>query len=451
MLTRCKNFCTSRKIVVALFLLLTGSLLAATIFPQSRGGRPAAGGDGTASSGLPELLGLDHIFSTWWFVGLSALFVFSLLLSTLDQYRAARRKVAEPPAAGDEGYAPCTLGVEQVAAILRREGYRLLAEKAGIFRYVKGAVGYWGNFSLHLGMVVTLAFSLVYVLTEHRMIVRVVEQETIPVRPGSHPERKGFFAGTLPLPDAVVLEGLDAQFHANDAVKHISSNLLFADKAGGHQTLKVGQSDKQTYRDLIVYQQNAFGLTFYLDFAPAGGEAFRQVLMLPMPMKRDAAAYGRADIDNGRYLLKAKFYANADRSGMSPQNPQLVLRLYDREQLLGEVTMVDGIAEQLGPYTVTLHGSRWWTEILFEGSRGMLGIFCGFGILFFGGMLAFFAVPREVLLRCAGERAELRWRAARFHHFYLDEYAIIAGSCLGDVGGTSDVTRSQDTGSTETT
>jgi len=82
MMKKAKAFITARSTVLSLILSLTAGIIAAVIFPQTDA-MPLAGGNG--QTGVPnqglsfvEFLGLDHVFSTWWFVALSVLFVVTL-------------------------------------------------------------------------------------------------------------------------------------------------------------------------------------------------------------------------------------------------------------------------------------------------------------------------------------------------------------------------------------
>lgn len=428
MLKRIKRFFTTRATVLALILLLAASLAIAVVVPQ-------VGGDGRLLAGpLVAALGLNRIFSTWWFVALALLFVISLLFSTVDQFKAARSRTFQPPHGSGEGALASPRSAVQLDAELRAAGYRRLAAGPAGVRYVKAALGYWGNFLLHLGMTLTVVFALVYVVTEHRAIIRVVSGESLPLKPGDYAERRGLLAGRLSLPAAITLVRLTPEFWEQDQLKALTSELVFFAADGHQRQLKVALSDKSRYHDLIVYQQPAFGNAFLVEFTAGDGRGFDQVFPLPMPSRRDRAGYGTFPLDDGRYLIKAKYYATADRSGIVPTTPQLVLRLYDGPRLVAETPLLIGQAGRLGPYAVKLAEVRWWTDLLFDGSRGTAGIFGGFALLLAGGLLAFFAVPREVVVRPAATGCTVTWRATRFADFYEEERAALLARCRGEGG-----------------
>lgn len=429
---RIKRFLVARGTILVILLLLTLCVAAANIVPQrvreSDGmtGAPAAAG---GFARLVTAVGLDHVFSTWWFVALTLLFLASLLASTGDQYRLARgRSLQRPvPGGGEEG-CPVLVSPEGLAAALGREGYRLMAEADGARRYVRAVWGYWGNVLLHLGMVVVVIFSLVYILTEHRVIAQVVGGEPLDLRSGL-PERRGLLARPLPLPETVVLDRLIPQFWANDSLKSLDSELTFKN-AGRAEPFAVGVNDKGRYRGMIVYQRNNFGTAFLLEYSRDGVRPERRVFYLPMPLRREKAAYGNDTIDG--YLLKAKYYASPDRKRMLPVEPILTLRLMQGEGGLGEASLRPGETGTIGPYRITLHDARWWTELLFEGSRGTAGIFTGFALLLVGGALAYFVAPREVVVVTGEGGTRAWWRAVRFTDFYRAERERIHSLCKGD-------------------
>lgn len=434
MLKRLKTVLTARSTGLALILFLTASLTAAVIVPQ--GGRRFDAG-ATGSAPLPphpllQLIGLDHVFSTWWFTALAVIFAFSLLLSTFAQFRSARERMRQPPGETGESGMPTPLSREQVGLILARSGYRPLAVAAGAARYVKLWPGYWGSFLFHLGMTITVACSLVYVLTENRVGIHAVSGSGVPVDPAADTFRRGLLARPLPLPEQVMLTRLEPAYAENDHLEDLTSRYIFYDRQRGTEEIRLGVNDQRRYHGLLVYQLTRFGNAFSLEFRNGPGGDFRQTVRLPMPQRRDKAGYGTFPLEHSSLLLKTKYYTSADRSGMNPENPQLVLRLYDGERLLAETTLLRGQTGRLGTYDVTLEGVEWWVDILFEGSMGTLGIFSGFCLLLCGGAVIYFAIPREVVVRDAGAGCTLQWSVPRFVDSYREERDLILSQCKGE-------------------
>ena len=430
---RIKTLFTTRSTALALILLLTTSVAITNFIPQTGAITSAvatAEGGHTVFSRLVTALGMNHVFSTRWFLLLALFFLITLILSTCDQFLLARAKTTQAPQMVNRGE-PVLLGVSIASfqALLEKNGYRCLAESPDCRRYVKSAAGYWGNFLLHLGMTVTVLFALIYILTEHRVIVRLVSGETTSLLPHDYAERRGVLAGNLPLPPEIGLVRLDPEFWENDQLKALSSELLLYYQGEAPQPIQVGISAKSSSRGMTVYQQNTFGNLFLLEFRDDKAGILQQSIALPMPPHRDKAGYGNFALPGGRFTVKAKYYADTDKKGIMPVNPLLVLRLFEDDRILAETTLTNGQQRRFGPYDLKLLGVAWWTEILFEGSRGTTGIFTGFFLLLCGGGLAYFVVPREALLCRAGSGYTFYWRATRFPAFYQEEQEDLMRCC----------------------
>jgi hypothetical protein len=432
MLGRTWSALTARWTVLTLLLVLVAVMTVAAIVPQAGfddPGAAAAAGQARPRGGLVAAAGLDHVFSTWWFAALSLLFVLALSLSTLEQLRLARARMRQPPGEGSAGI-PSPLPPAEVSAILSREGYRRLAEGPGGIRHVRNWSGFWGSFLLHAGMTLTVLSSVAYVLTEHRARLHVVSGQTVRVEPGTYPRKRGLLAREIPLPWEVNLSRVEPTFGANDQLLDVASQAVFTDRAGASSEVRVAVNDFQDWRGLVVYQLVKYGNAFFLELDDGTGTARDVLVELPYPDKRGVASYGSVSLDGGR-TLKAKYFPSADHRELLPKDPQLVLRLVEGEQILGEATLQEGNAGRLGPWTVRLARVGWWTDLLFEGSLGTTGIFAGFAVLLLGSALTFFAVPREVIVRARSGGSAVQWRGTRFTDLYQEERERVLSRCTG--------------------
>jgi hypothetical protein len=422
------KFLTSRSTVIALFSAICVALLIASAVPQraSLGGKipPWVEKLPEGLRFLSTLLGLDNIVGSGWFAVLVTLFWISLVVSTLSQYRAARTLANQlPPAAVPQesvriGATPAT-----IAGVARESGYRPAGVAGGIQRYVKNRIGYWGNFLLHVGLVTAVFFSLVYVLTQHRVLLRLTGQELTRLSSGNVQELRGVMAQQRKLPYSVVLNTMEPRFWGNDKLEHLASELYFTGEPGGEpRRVDVALSDKSHYGPFIVYQVNAFGRTFDLEFISERGEIHRERLYLPYPPRRDAAGYGEMAIPGTDLLLKGKFYADAERKSMKLNEPPLTLRLNRGKELLGEVPLTIGAAGRLGPFRVRLAQSEWWTDILLDGTRGTFGIFAGFALILAGVLCSYCLVPREIIVRESDGEVTVQHVVRRFAQFYGEEF-----------------------------
>jgi cytochrome c biogenesis protein len=422
------KFLTARSTVIALFTAISAALLVASSVPQ----RSSLGGKTPEWVGkLPEnlhflttRLGLDYIVGSSWFAILVTLFWISLVISTVSQYSATRALINRiPPSAIPPESIRLDISIDAFAEAAKTAGYQPEENINGIHRYVKNRIGYWGNFLLHIGLVTSVLFSLVYILTQHRVLIRLTGQELTRLTPENVQELRGALPLQQKLPYSVVLKTLTPRFWANDKLESLTSELYFTDQAGGEpQRVEIAVSDKSQYGPYLVYQANAYGRAFDLEFEPVPGEVHRERLYLPYPAKRDVAGYGEMVVAGTDFLLKGKFYADAERKSIQLNTPSLALRLYRGKELQGEVTLTSGANAQLGPLTVRLVQSEWWTDIMLDGTRGTAGIFTGFALILAGVLYSYCLVLREIIVRESGGVIYVQHVVRRFAPFYREEF-----------------------------
>jgi cytochrome c biogenesis protein len=435
------KFLTSRSTIITLFTAISAALLIASFVPQ----RASLGGQTPQwVEKLPDslqfvsgLLGLDNIVGSGWFAILVALFWISLVISTVSQFSAIRALVQRiPPAEVPQECIRIDIAPAAFSEVAQTAGYRLAGSAEGVERYVKNRIGYWGNFLLHVGLVTAVFFSLVYVLTQHRVLIRLTGQEITRLSTGNVQELRGVLPQQSRLPYSVVLKSLEPRFWPNDKLEYLSSELYFTGQPGGDpRRVDIAVSDKSQFGPYIVYQANAYGRAFDLEFKTARGEMRRERLFLPYPPRRDVAGYGEMALAGTDLLLKAKFYADAERTSMKLHESPLTVRLYRGKELLGEATLTTGSTGQLGPFTVKLAQSEWWTDVLLDGTRGISGIFSGFALILAGVLASYCLVPREIIVREADGGIYVQHVARRFAQFYREEFdeLIQKARSTGDV------------------
>jgi hypothetical protein len=422
------NFLTARSTVITLFAAICVALLVASSIPQqaSLGGKSPEW-VGRLPDGLRFLttwLKLDHIVGSGWFAILVALFWLSLTISTLAQYSVtsalAKRipSTVVPPESTRVDVSPATF-----AGCVEGTGYHLVGNADGVQRFVKNRTGLWGNFLLHVGLVTAVFFSMIYVVTQHRVLVRLTGQELTHLTPENVQELRGVLPMKQQLPYSAVLKKLEPRFWGNDKLEYLSSELYITDQPGGEpRRVDVALSDKSSYGPYIVYQANAYGRAFDLELESARGERLRTRMYLPYPAKRNVAAYGEMAVTGTDLLLKAKYFADAEHVSMKLNRSPFSVRLYRGKELLGESVLAPGASEHLGPFVVRLVQVEWWTDILLDDTRGTAGIFFGFTLILAGVLSSYCLVPREIIVRESDGQIFVQHVARRFAQFYREEF-----------------------------
>ncbi len=87
--------------------------------------------------------------------------------------------------------------------------------------------------------------------------------------------------------------------------------------------------------------------------------------------------------------------------------------------------LAPGSTGRLGPVTVRLAASAWWTDILLDGTHGTAGIFAGFALILAGVLGSYCLVPREIIVWEGEGGIRAQQVARRFALFYGEEFGEI--------------------------
>jgi cytochrome c biogenesis protein len=426
-----RRFFLSRKTIFSLILLILIAIIIAYVFPQrfitTEEQMVEWRNHHSAWVSWVDRFGLDRVYTTPWFAALLFAFLLTLIISTFKQIKISIRKTFEHGVASAEKNIAVNATEEEIKTAIKRLGYLQIAKNHEILRFVKHPWGYWGNVLLHLGIVLVIASSLIIVLTEKRGLLHLVEGELyVPGTPWLM-EYNGILAGHFILPEAVMLDHVLPGFWENDSLKDLKTTISFSDPQGKIKRYELGINQKVDFRGVRVYQEQSFGHAFFVTLADKIGTRNGLILQIENPDKRDKASYGNFQSDRIPYLLKTKYFVDADKKSMLSQNPLLIMRLVDKGRVISEVLLKKGGSGQLGPYTATLDNVSMWAGMIFVDITGMPGIFLGFFIIIIGGGLTYFMPPREFHIR--KEESGLfiiNWKATRFESFYREEYEKIA-------------------------
>lgn len=425
-----KRFFLSRKTIFALIILALGSIVVAYIFPQrfSSSSETLRLWQEAHPFWVPwvERLGLDHVYFTPWFAVLLFTFSLTLAVSTYEQVKLSIKKTFGKEMTSGGKSLEVTGSEEDLVAAIKQEGYLQTTKAPEFLRLVKHPWGYWGNVLLHLGILLTIVSSLLIVLTQKRGLLQLIEGEVY--IPGSRwtVEDNGILAGAFILPEAVRLNRVTAEFWETDNLKQLTTSISFISPQGRFTPYMLAINQILHYRGLRVYQGQSFGTVFFVELEDREGRRDTIMLHIGNPAGRDKPGYGDFRFEGIPYLLKAKYFVDAEKQSMNSMNPLLVMRLMDREQIAGEVSLKQGESGALGPYNAKLVGVSRWAGLIFVDLTGMPGIFFGFFIIILGGGLTYFFPPREFLVRKEEEGFSLSWRAARFEGFYQEEFKKIS-------------------------
>ena len=438
-----KRFFLSRTTILTLICLALGAMLVASFVPQAFLLTPQGAvkwrTDYPSLAPLLERLGLNHVYTHPVFACLLFLVVVSLFFSCIEQFKAARRRTFAGAVSG-EGSAELRTAIDagHVMDRLRRRGYIRVAAGADGTRLVRHPWGYWGNFLLHIGMLVVIASSLLIALTQQRGLLHLAVGESFqPGQPWLTTE-KGLLARDFNLDRTVRLDGVSYEFRPGYGVKNVVSSITFLDNGNPVDRRAVGVNDILYYGDLRIYQTVEFGHAFYLEVTGQNGGRVVYQLLLEHPTRPEKASYeDYPDMLNSGGLLRLKYFADAEKRSFSRENPLLVVRVDENGRQLGQLPLSSGGEGTIGGYHFRLIKVDKWAGLIFVKLYGISGVFFGFLIIILGSVLNYFTPPREVIVRKSPDGHLLvSWRAAKFGEFYRDEFECLKKELtMGEANG----------------
>ncbi len=430
-----KQTLLSRGMVLAQILLILGGILVGYMLPQRFTATQEELDQWQQAypfwSPWVERLGLDHVYTTPWFAAFLLLFLFTLILSTFEQAKHSYRTTFGPGTPSDEKGLRISVPRERLRGAMKRAGYFQTYQDESTCRFIKNRWGHWGNVLLHCGIVVVIGASLALVITETRGLLHLLVGEThFPGDPWIV-EETGMLSESFILPEAVRLDEVTPEYWETDDVKQLSTVFSFIDGEGKSKQYTLGINRTVDDKGLRIYQGRRYGDAFYIELTDGQGEKKHTILQIEHPRTRDLASYGNFFVDGVPYQIKAKYFADAEKDSIRTSNPLLVMRLMDKEKVLGEVSLKMGEEGKLGPYIAELVHVSPWSGIIFVRSTGMSGIFLGFIVIAVGVSLTYFMPPREFVVRKSEDDFLITWGASRFEKLYEDEYNQI----LSAIGG----------------
>ncbi|RNC69393.1 MAG: ResB-like family cytochrome C biogenesis protein [Desulfuromonadales bacterium] len=431
-----KRFFLSRSTILTLLVLILGAVVVGYLFPQrfllSPAGMDRWELDNPLLAALSRKLALDHVYTSPWFAVLLALFLISLLFSSWEQFRLALRRTREGGGGGKELALSCSpAGAESIA---RKFGYLRVGADGDVVRLVKHPWGYWGNFLLHLGIVVAIAASLIILLYERRASVELVPGEVhAPGAPWAQQDL-GLLAGKFVLPEAVRLDRVIPEFWPNGHLKQLTTDFTFIDQAGRQTPYSMHVNKTLRHRGIRIFQGKTFGRAFYVGFRDGKGGWQGDLLMVDNRFSGEKAPFKEFILPWAPATVRAKYYPAADRRSPVGENPLLVMQLVKGGKIIDELSLTTGATGKFAGREATLVETGWWGGIIFIDTRGMEGIFFAFVVIAIGGGLSYLCPPRELRVVRDGGGCRLTWRASRFAELYQEEFDRLCHEC--SVAGT---------------
>ncbi|WP_414753327.1 cytochrome c biogenesis protein [Anabaena sp. CCY 9910] len=332
-----------------------------------------------------QVVGLDHVYRTWWFLSLLVLFGTSLTACTFTRQlpalkTAQRWKYYEEPrqfqklALSAELDAGC---VNSLSQILQNRRYKIFQEKDDILYARKGIVGRIGPIIVHIGIVTILLGSIWGAMTGFIAQEMVPSGETFQVK--NIIDAGPLAAGQFPQDWSVRVNRFWIDYTPKGGIDQFYSDMSVLDNQGkevDHKKIFVNQPLR--YHGVTFYQTDwgISGVRVRLNKSP--------IFQLPMALLNtngQGRIWGtwiptKPDLSEGVSLL-AK-----DLQGM--------VLIYDAQGKLVD-TVRAGMSTQVNGVTLKVLDVVGSTGLQIKADPGIPIVYTGFGILMLGVVMSYFS------------------------------------------------------------
>jgi len=421
-----KRWMTARRLSLGLIIALAGMMYVSTLIPQAVDSAPDQLGAWRRGHAyllwLVDGARLHRIYSQPWFAATILLAATALAISSWDQFAAARRKLRSAETGGGEEMAASAAEHTLRSAARSRHYLCFRAAAPGRLKFIRNPWGYFGNLSLHIGMVLVAGASLYAALTARQGVLILVEGEWRDNRQAWNASEHGILAAPLSLPGAIRLDKVRVRFGAKNQPAEVSSDITIAEADGRTESFTATINRIAGYRGLRVYHASQYGDAFALEFIDAQGNTHFEKLPIQQPLGPAKAGYGDFGLRWSPHALSAKYFADVNQRSMTGATPLLVMRLIDRGREISRVSLTPGGSALLGDYRVRLLGVEKWAKLIFVDIGGIPVIFAGFAVIMLGGLVHYMAPPRELIaVRQEDGTYRVWWKAPAFREFFVDE------------------------------
>lgn len=371
-------------------------------------------------------LGLDHVFSTWWFLAALVLFTLSLSVATSRMVREAarhtRRRFSVPTALARDVDLADT--VSRALELGYKESARAESANGIKVRLTRHRLGWWGTTILHAGMLMVVLAAAASAAFSARAVIDLSQDEVWASGGSLLAEESGLLASPLDLGRPLRLEDVQTSTWENGELRALRLDLSVGDGAGGWNAVSTSVNSPLRIGPHTLYASSGeFGDAAFLrvkgptvpetrarmefGFVPGGAPAYADIALPDLPTIEGRWDPEHAKSDDLLTLRYTDASGTEHRAGLSP-----------------------GESAALGTYNVEFALRGVWARVIVVRAFGVTLLFLGFAVIGLGSLVVYAMVPREIVLADDPEGVRYAWCAARMGRSYAIEREGILGRAI---------------------
>ena len=467
LMQKVKRFLLSRKTVISLICAVGISCLVGSTIPQITTKTPQFFEQWEAGSPrlyyVIDLLQLNQVYTSAWFLILIALVAFSLAYSVYYQSKTlikskgtAQREITERsfkdflvirgPARGTAGKQGAEVRVEELGREIKRVfkagGYRpyLAIEESRYFLFGKNRAGRWGGVIFHTGLLICILAALYGLAFQKRGFVQLMPADTFQGKDEDWQSKSlGVFARDFDPGFQVYLNNFIPTYWENDQVKDLISSLTVTDAKGKTWEFSVSPGKPVVFKGTKIYQSIHYG--YVLEFIlkkegkhePVGANFF-----LDAPGKKDQPFKGKMDFPTTDYILNMKFHPDLRKPSFYATLPGVYLIVTEKGKQRFKGKVLFSQAALFGNDALKFTRIYYWTGLTFVENYGMFLVYCGFALSTLGAFLIFMLPYKQVYLKVTEEgnnvQISMGGRSNRYNALFSEEFKELAKGIEKELG-----------------
>lgn len=438
-----RKFLLSRRIVIFLICAVFLSCLLASVVPQIARKPPRffaaweAGSPGIYHA--IDLLQLNQVYSSAWFLILVALLALSLACSIYYQAKALLKSKRPARIETIKGYFREFTAVElgrgpgpddaEIMRVFMARGYRSYpaADENGYYIFAKNRTGRWGGVVFHIGLLLCIAAALYGLAFKKEGFVQLAQNDTFQGRDKDWlTKRLGVLANDFNTGFQVRLNKLTPAYSEDKLIKDMEAGLTIIDGNESREFL-LSPGSPVRFAGCKLSQSNYYGYVIGLMMEKAGGEKAFTNFFLDGPARKDEPFAGEMGFPTSDYILNMKFYPNLIEPSFYATLPGVDLLVTEKgEQRFKGRVLFSQRARLNDNTTLSFDEIRYWTGLNLAKDRGMPLLYWGFALTTLGALLVFTLPYKEIHLLVDKDGDQVRismgGQAARYRAVFSEEF-----------------------------